>query len=144
MKKVVLLMVLSCLVNITYGKYSKGITTEEEYLYMSKGYKVAVESGLDLKAGYKIGKTYSQTISLYTFEYKTLLKVNGQDTTEVGYIVKVVAKTLFGPSTYWFGIPMGNQVLLDQFFATLYSPANEGLAKPLFKSYATMKEIEKI
>ena len=143
MKKLILFTFFYCLVTITYGKYSKGITTEEEYLYMIKGYKVAVESGLDLKTGYKIGKIYKETISIYSFEYNTLLKVNGQDTTEVGYIVKIVANTLFGTSTYWFGIPMGNQTLMDRFLTSLYASNYEMLIKPFFKSYATMKEIEK-
>lgn len=144
MKKITLLSFLLCLINLSYGKYSRGITTEEEYLYMSKGYKVAIESGLDLKSGYALGKTYTQVVSIYSFEYKTLLKVNGQDTAEVGYIVKVFAKTLFGPTTYWFGIPIGNQTLMDQFFTTLYAPANESLVKPFFKTYTAMKEIGKL
>ena len=107
---------------------------------MSKGYKVAIESGLDLKTGYKIGKIYKETISIYSFEYKTLLKVNGEDTTEVGYIVKIVANTLFGATTYWFGLPIGNPTLIDRFFSSLYTSNNEVLIKPFFKSYATMKE----
>ena len=144
MKKSILLLFFLSIINLMYGKYIKGVTTEEEYLYMSKGYKVAVESGLDLKTGYAIGKTYSQTISIYSFEYKTLLKVSGQDTSEVGYIVKIFAKTLFGPSTYWYGVPMGNQTLMDQFFASLYAPANEALVRPFFKTYTAMKEIGKL
>lgn len=144
MKKSILLLCFLSIINLMYGKYIKGVTTEEEYLYMSKGYKVAVESGLDIKSGYAIGKTYTQTVAIYSFEYKTLLKVNGQDTTEVGYIVKIFAKTLFGPSTYWFGVPMGNQTLMDQFFTTLYTPANEGLVRPFFKTYTAMKEIGKL
>lgn len=142
MKKSIIFTFFYCLATITYGKYSKGVTTEEEYLYMSKGYKVAIESGLDLKTGYKIGKIYKETISIYSFEYKTLLKVNGEDTTEVGYIVKIVANTLFGTTTYWFGIPMGNQILMDRFLTSLYASNYEMLIKPFFKSYATMKEID--
>jgi hypothetical protein len=144
MKQFAVFFSFFCFINLSYGKYIKGVTTEEEYLYMSKGYKVAVESGLDLKTGYAIGKTYSQTISIYSFEYKTLLKVSGQDTSEVGYIVKIFAKTLFGPSTYWYGVPMGNQTLMDQFFASLYAPANEALVRPFFKTYTAMKEIGKL
>ena len=142
MKRIILLSFLMCLINFSYGKYIKGVTTEEEYLYMSKGYKVAAESGLDIKSGYAIGKTISHTIGIYTFDYKTFLKINGSDTIEVGYIVKVNAKTLFGTTTAWFGIPKGNQTLLNQFFANLYSPSNQGYAEPLFKSYAAIKEID--
>lgn len=33
---------------------TKSQTTEEEYLYVTKGYKIQKESGLDMKAGYKL------------------------------------------------------------------------------------------
>lgn len=127
--------------NIAFGKYSKGVTTEEEYLYMSKGYKVAQESGLDIKSGYAIGKTIAHTVGIYTFEYKAFLKVNGSDTIEVGTIVKVTAKTLFGVTTAWFGIPKGNTTLLNQFFTSLYT-SSTSYAEPFFKSYAAIKEID--
>ncbi len=144
MKAATLLIVLILSIGSTFGTHKKGITTEEEYLYMSKGYKIALESGLDIKKGYAIGEIYNHTVGIYTVEYKTFLKINENDTTEVGYIVKINAKTLFGTTIYWFGVPVGNQTLLDQFFATLYAPANESLVKPFFKSYAALKEVEKL
>ncbi len=125
---------------LSYATYKKGITTEEEYLYMSKGYKIAQESGLDIKAGYAIGKTTSHTVGIYTVEYKKFLKISGSDTTEVGYIVKINAKGLFGPTTAWYGIPKGNKDLLNQFFTSLY--LSPGYVEPVFKTYAMMKEID--
>jgi hypothetical protein len=140
MKVRTLLIVLILSIGSSYGTYKKGITTEEEYLYMSKGYKIAQETGLDIKKGYAIGKTTSHVIGIYTVEYKTFLKINGSDTTEVGYIVNINAKTLFGTTTAWYGIPKGNKDLLNQFFTTLY--LSPGYVEPVFKSYAAMKELD--
>ncbi len=143
MKKLIAFIFVAFISNITLATYKKGITTEEEYLYMSKGYKIAQESGLDIKSGYAIGNSFSYTSTIYTFEYKTFLKVSGTDTAEVGQIVKVTAKYVFGTTIYWFGIPVGNQTILDQFFTSLYAPSNESLVRPFFKSYAALKEVGK-
>lgn len=142
MKNTLALIILFTATFDVFGTYKKGVTTEEEYLYMSKGYKIAQESGLDIKAGYAIGKTTSHTVGIYTVEYKTFLKVNGSDTTEVGYIVKINAKGLFGPTTAWYGIPKGNKDLLNQFLTSLY--LSPGYVEPVFKTYTAMKELDNL
>lgn len=45
-----------------------GQTTEEEYNYLTKGYKVQIESGLDMKKGYE----FKDLANDYTQFYKTI------------------------------------------------------------------------
>lgn len=49
MKKIKLLSILLFSVLVSFGQ-----TTQEEYNYITKGYKVQIESGLDMKKGYSL------------------------------------------------------------------------------------------
>lgn len=55
-----------------------GQTTQEEYNYITKGYKVQLESGLDMKKGYSFVDMGNSTVSSgtekRTTEFKGLLK----------------------------------------------------------------------
>lgn len=53
-------LMLTILISITK---SFGQTTQEEYNYLTKGYKVQVESGLDMKKGYQLQDLNYQTIT---------------------------------------------------------------------------------
>ncbi len=50
MKKII----LSSIIIICFFITGKAQTTEEEYNYVTKGYKVQMESGLDMKKGYSL------------------------------------------------------------------------------------------
>lgn len=50
MKKAIFLLTLF----ISVSAFVKAQTTEEEYNYVTKGYKVQMESGLDMKKGYTL------------------------------------------------------------------------------------------
>ena len=53
MKRLFLFIAIAC-----FASFAKAQgTTQEEYNYVSKGYKIQVESGLDMKKGYKIVET---------------------------------------------------------------------------------------
>jgi hypothetical protein len=141
MKKILSIILTLTICSICSAKYTKGITTQEEYLYMNKGYKIAIESGLDIKSGYAIGKTYTNIVSVYTFDYKTLLRISGKDTVEVGYIVKIYSKDMFGETIRYLGMPIGNKVLIDEVFKTVILNTST-YASSFFKSYFLIKEVE--
>ncbi|MCA1967230.1 MAG: hypothetical protein LDL23_11350 [Flavobacterium sp.] len=68
-------LVITILFSITS---SFGQTTQEEYNYITKGYKVQLESGLDMKKGYSFKDMGNSTVTSgsekRTTEFKALLK----------------------------------------------------------------------
>jgi hypothetical protein len=88
----------------TYGQK----TTEEEYNWMSKGYKVMITSGLDMKKGYIFDDTqeYGETIGNYSFTYKFLKREKDKSLTGV----VIVAKSNVSGNTYYYGLPIGEWI----------------------------------
>ena len=54
-------------------------TTMEEYNYMTKGYKIQVESGLDMKKGYYFEDMGDHKIGNYVFNVKKLVRENQRE-----------------------------------------------------------------
>ncbi len=78
-------------------------TTLEEYNYLTKGYKVQIESGLDMKNGYALNplNTYQYNFSdlfgeyNYTFEFKQLSLTSTGEQRAILLIIKKSGKTLY-------------------------------------------------
>ena len=86
-------------------------TSEEEYNYMSKGYKNTISEGADLKKGYMVNNNYGKlSIGLYDFKFIPFYR---GDSSFVGIIVK--AHSGASNSDYWFGIPFKNIELFHNF-----------------------------
>lgn len=66
------MVVLLCLV----ANWSNAQTTQEEFNYCSKGYKIQIESGLDMKKGYSIGFVGHHFVGEIATEYKELYREN--------------------------------------------------------------------
>jgi len=83
-------------------------TTEEEYNWMSKGYKVMVSSGLDMKKGYFFddNQEYSQGKYTYEFTYKFLRR--DKDKSLAGVVI--IAKSSTSGNTYYYGLPIGQWI----------------------------------
>jgi competence CoiA-like predicted nuclease len=91
-------------------------TTEEEYNYMTKGYKVQLESGLDMKKGYVFEDMGAETkIGNYSFMIKVLQR---EAKKEVAGIL-VITKSNVAGKTYYMGIPMNNVEMLKRYYADL-------------------------
>ena len=97
-------------------------TTLEEYNYLSKGYKIQIESGLDMKKGYEIKDNYTEKTSERTVNLKTLYRVNGN--------VKTIAAYLFvynknGKAKQYICIPnpQSTEEILNKYWSSL---AGEG------------------
>lgn len=71
---------------------AKAQTTLEEYNYVTKGYKVQVESGLDMKKGYQLIDIDQKATSDRTASLKKLVKVNSTDKKTVAYMI-IYSKT---------------------------------------------------
>lgn len=107
--------------------------TEEEYLYMTKGYKTQIENGLDNKIGYEIKSPKKIDLTNYSFDYLELIRT--ADNYSVGFIVKATSK-VWG-NIYYFGIPNDNDELLTKAFEEI-NKLDEAMTTAFFYSYCKL------
>ncbi len=86
-------------------------TTVEEYKYLTKGYRIQVESGLDMKKGYDFENIGEYKIGTYQFTIKNLIR---EADNELAGILIITYSTTSG-ITYYTGIPINNPKLMDQY-----------------------------
>lgn len=94
-------------------------TTEEEYNYLTKGYKIQAESGLDMKKGYLIRDMGAWKEGNYSFEFKALIREVADELAGIMVIVK--ADSWSGISTYYLCIPINNPDLMKLYHDRLSS-----------------------
>ena len=79
-------------------------TTMEEYNYVTKGYKIQLESGLDMKKGYELAHLGKKEISIRNAELKVLYRLNeAEKTKEVAAYMIIYKKK--GANTEYICIP---------------------------------------
>lgn len=86
-------------------------TTLEEYNYLVKGYKIQVESGLDMKIGYHLEDIGEHDIGGYHFKIKNLIRDSAN---ELAGILIITESTSSG-IIYYTGIPINNSQLMDRY-----------------------------
>ncbi len=102
LKKLLVLITLITCFN-TYGQSCKTLgTTQEEYNYITKGYKVQIQSGLDMKKGYDVKLLNSYEIDGRKVVYYELIK-DGKD-------LRAIMSIFTGKDgkTSYFCIPLGD------------------------------------
>lgn len=95
-------------------------TTIEEYNYLTKGYKVQTESGLDMKKGYELKDISTKTTSERKVEVKLLQRIKSNGTKENAAYLVIYQKS--GTQKEYICIPhpeSGEDVLMS-FWNTLY------------------------
>ena len=128
-------LLLLTFLSLTFAQIKTGITSAEEYNYMQKGYQFQVSNGLDMKKGYSLGPSTFHDAGSYEFYFMPLLRESQNDSVFIGYIVKAVSTSW--SNTYWYGLPTGNQKLLDHSFS-LISNLDESMTTAFFKAYAEL------
>lgn len=88
-------------------------TTLEEYNYMTKGYKIQVESGLDMKKGYYFEDMGEHKIGNYVFNVKKLIRENQQEL--AGTLI--ISHAEISGKTYYTAIPVNNAELMKLYGA---------------------------
>jgi hypothetical protein len=78
-------------------------TTLEEYNYLTKGYKIQVESGLDMKKGYTLKKLNDNEGFNYKMKFSALYR--DKDTIPCAILVEATIPGLFGNSTDYICVP---------------------------------------
>ena len=110
MKKITFLLLL-----ISSFAYSQVSTTLDEYNYLTKGYKIAIDSGLDLKNGYGFIEISSHNELNYQFSFNQFIRT---DTKEVCAIMVSAYSKLWG-NKYYICIPFNNSDLLSLYVNNL-------------------------
>ena len=101
---------------ITFAqKLKSSPTTETEYNFATKGYRVQVESGLDMKQGYALGDIDVIKVGDYTFDVKALVR-SGKN--EIAALMVITKSTIWG-NAYYFCIPHGNNSLSQKYYNDL-------------------------
>ena len=88
-------------------------TTMEEYNYMTKGYKIQVESGLDMKKGYYFEDMGDHKIGNYVFNVKKLVRENQREL--AGTLI--ISHAEISGKTYYTAIPINNAELMKLYGA---------------------------
>ena len=71
-----LTIIIGLILVASFSAFSQ--TTEEEYNYLTKGYKFQIESGLDMKKGYTLQDLTSHNVGERKTEFKALFR-DGED-----------------------------------------------------------------
>lgn len=146
MKKITLLLIMFSA--FSYAQDKPNGTTLEEYNYMTKGYKIQISSGLDVKKGYRIDDVTNYATSLYDFNFKSL--VREKDGVSAGLIL--VATSKLWSNVYYLSIPIENVELMklfnadvnlwDESMTTAYSEASTFMMSQLYRIYSAPKSVK--
>ena len=106
----------------------KGQTTMEEYNYVTKGYKVQIESGLDMKKGYEFKSIDTVSTKIATAEMKILyrLKENKKDIAAYLIIYKREARNI---EYICIPNPKSDDEIIKKFYSVLWDGYSEASSK---------------
>lgn len=133
MKKTLVLIIAS--LTITINGISQ--TTLEEYNYITKGYKVQIESGLDMKKGYEFEDVDKVKIGIRVAELKKL--INGQKKIAAYMIIYQKEN---GPKDYiCIPSPNSDKEVTDAFLNNLYNGSGDNSAKLQLFTYLLSRKL---
>lgn len=96
--------------------YKPASTTQEEYNYLTKGYKETIEKGLDIKKGYLLNHIFEYSLSQnYTFTFKQFVREQAKEL--AGTLV--IAKSKVWGNVYYICIPNEYGLLFEDYYKTI-------------------------
>lgn len=110
----ILLLLISI---ISFGQSEPAPTTEEEYNYLTKGYKVQIESGLDMKKGYVLEEWGDVKNGNYTFTIKGLIRETKNELSAM----LVITKSDVSGRVYYTCLPINNPDLFTRYYNDINS-----------------------
>lgn len=118
-----------------------GQTTLEEYNYVTKGYKVQIESGLDMKKGYEFVSIDTVTTRIATAEMKTLYRIKDSKKEIAAYLI-IYDRT--GRTTEYICVPnpKSNDEIMQKYFTALWDGVSETSSKGQLISYIISKHLK--
>ncbi len=140
MKKTIIISALVALTSI----FSTAIfaqTTQEEYNYLSKGYKVQIESGLDMKKGYELEDIDKQSTKERTAELKVLYRVKDNKKETAAYMV-VYNRTGYAIEYICIPHPNSDEEIHNKYWKVLYDGTNNSSQRLQLISYLLSKRMK--
>lgn len=94
-------------------------TSIEEYNYLTKGYKIQLESGLDMKKGYELRDIDAKKTNERSAELKALVRTSGSEGIVAAYLVVYNRR---GNETEYICIPHPNseEEILEKYWTQLH------------------------
>jgi hypothetical protein len=132
--KAIFILLAFVTLSVSGQKSKSGVppTTEDEYKYLTKGYLVAEEVGLDLKKGYIIEELGKVKDGYCNFVFKALIR---EKENELAGIL-VIVKSDLEEKPYSFCIPQNNVDLMKRYFDDLNT-----LDSSMIKSYTRVLSV---
>lgn len=136
MKKTIIHLFAAMTVSLTVSSQ----TSAEEYNYLTKGYKVQIESGLDMKKGYELEDVDAVTAGPRTVSLKKLNKVTGTQKKTAAYLIIYQKDT--NPKEYiCVPNPNSEKEVTDAFWNMLYNGTGDHSAKLQLISYLLSRRL---
>jgi len=101
-------------------------TSTEEYNFVTKGYRIQTEGGLDPKKGYHFNDLFEKQLGLYNFDAKTLIR---EQKNEAAALL-IIVNSKVSQRDYYICIPFDNAELFQRYWGDL-----SGWEKPLLLAY---------
>lgn len=116
-------------------------TTREEYNYVTKGYKVQIESGLDMKKGYEVKYLDNTETEKRTATLNTLYRIDGPEKEVAAFMV--VYKKKGNPTEYiCIPHPQSDEEILERYWVQLYDGVGDSSRKLQLISYLISKHMD--
>jgi hypothetical protein len=116
-------------------------TTLEEYNYLTKGYKVQIESGLDMKKGYEIVSIDTVSTKIATAQMNVLYRIKDNNKEIAAYLV-IYART--GRTTEYICVPnpKSDKEIIQKYFTALWDGYSEASSKGQLISFIISKQLK--
>jgi hypothetical protein len=113
---------------MNFSQLLRGQTTLEEYNYVTKGYKVQVESGLDMKKGYEFTSIDTVSTKIATAEMKILYRLKENKKELAAYLI---IYNRYGRTIEYICVPnpKSQNDILQKYYAALWDGSSEASSK---------------
>ncbi|MBS1652680.1 MAG: hypothetical protein JSU07_11795 [Bacteroidetes bacterium] len=136
MKKTIIFLFTAMTVSLT--GFSQ--TTAEEYNYLTKGYKVQIESGLDMKKGYELDDVDAVSAGPRTATLKKLVKTTSGQKKIAAYLI--IYQKEGNPKEYiCVPNPNSDKEVSDAYWNMLFNGTNDSSAKLQLISYLLSRRL---
>jgi len=118
-----------------------GQTTLEEYNFITKGYKVQIESGLDMKKGYEFAEIDTVSTRIATAEMKILYRIKDSKKEIAAYMI-IYKRT--GRTTEYICVPNPNsdEEIMQKYMTALWDGFSEASSKGQLISFVLSKQLK--
>ena len=113
---------------MNFPRLLNGQTTLEEYNYVTKGYKVQIESGLDMKKGYEFTSIDTVSTKIATAEMKILFRLKENKKEIAAYLIVYLRQ---GRNVEYICIPnpKSDNEILQKYYSVLWDGSAEASSK---------------